>query len=66
MIIMQPLYQDISGNYGSDIALLIMSEPVKLSKFVKPICLDWNLEYVTKHLEENNLGTVNKKEKNVK
>lgn len=57
-IFLQPLYQDSLGNYGSDIAVIVLNEPVKFSKFIRPICIDWNLEYVGNHLKENNKGMV--------
>lgn len=57
-IIMQPLYQDIFGNYGSDIAIIVFEKDVKLSQFVQPVCLDWKFEHVGGHLKQDNLGVV--------
>ncbi|KAF5300807.1 hypothetical protein FQR65_LT09110 [Abscondita terminalis] len=55
--IQQPLYQDLLGNYGSDIAILILNESVIFSEFVSPVCIDWTLDNA-QHLEENSLGMV--------
>ncbi|XP_018324255.1 modular serine protease-like isoform X2 [Agrilus planipennis] len=57
-IITQPLYQDLNGNFGSDIAILILKVAIQYSDFIKPICLDWNLYDITEHLTENSIGTV--------
>lgn len=38
----QESYQDYLGNYNSDIAILILSKPVKIDAKVLPACLDWN------------------------
>lgn len=57
-IIIQPLYQDVAGNFGSDLAILILEEPAKLSEFVRPVCVDWHQKYIKAHLEQDNLGLV--------
>lgn len=57
-IIRQPLYQDIIGNFGSDIAILVTDKPVQFSAFVRPICIDWNLNDIVDHLSINSLGVV--------
>ncbi|XP_034952205.1 modular serine protease-like [Chelonus insularis] len=41
---LQQAYQDHEGNYGSDIAILILTEPVILTANIKPICLNWSPE----------------------
>jgi hypothetical protein len=55
---MQPAYQDQSGNYGSDLALLVLASPVKFSPAVQPVCIDWDLKSIDNDLSEGNLGTV--------
>lgn len=37
----QQMYRDHEGNYGSDLAILILDEPVIITTNVKPVCLDW-------------------------
>lgn len=41
----KPEYTDIDGLYFSDIALLILKEYIVFKSYVKPICLDYDLEY---------------------
>ena len=31
----------VTGNYGSDIILIILDTPATINKYVRPICLDW-------------------------
>lgn len=57
-IIVQPLYQDQAGNYGSDLAILVMQKSVVLSQFIRPICIDWELHDMSHHLQEGNEGLV--------
>ncbi|KAK4881293.1 hypothetical protein RN001_004612 [Aquatica leii] len=57
-IIYQPLYQDLLGNYGSDIAILVLNATVKFSEFVSPVCVDWTLNDASQHLSNNTLGMV--------
>lgn len=57
-IIMQALYQDISGNYGSDISVVVMDKSVVFSEFIRPICMDWDSVYVREQLSDGNLGLV--------
>ncbi|KAF5289823.1 hypothetical protein FQA39_LY14978 [Lamprigera yunnana] len=57
-IITQPLYQDLVGNYGSDIAIIVLNEPVTFSEFVRPVCIDWTLQDLKQHLSNNTLGLV--------
>uniref|UniRef100_A0A1V1FNF5 Putative serine protease 63 isoform A n=1 Tax=Reticulitermes speratus TaxID=60591 RepID=A0A1V1FNF5_9NEOP len=57
-IIMQPAYQDQSGNYGSDLAVLVLASPVEFSPAVQPVCIDWDLRAIDNDLREGNLGTV--------
>lgn len=57
-LIMQPVYQDIFGNYGSDIALIVLDGSAKFSEFVRPVCLDWKSEHIYRQLEHGSLGVV--------
>lgn len=57
-IIRQPLYQDLLGNYGSDIAILVLEESIEFTSVVRPACIDWNLEDITEHIIDNNIGFV--------
>lgn len=50
------------GNYGSDLAVMILSEPVEFNVYIRPVCIDWNLHDITDHLAQNSLGTVSIKE----
>jgi hypothetical protein len=55
---MQPAYQDQSGNYGSDLAVLVLASAVEFSPAVQPVCIDWDLKAIDNDLSEGNLGTV--------
>ncbi|GLV43632.1 Transferrin 3 [Carabus blaptoides fortunei] len=55
-VITQPLYQDRTGNYGSDLAVLVLSDPVKLSSEIHPACIDWNLRDTIYHFKNNSIG----------
>ncbi|XP_044736927.1 modular serine protease-like [Chrysoperla carnea] len=57
-IIIQPSYQDQIGNYGSDIAVIILSSPVKFDSHVRPVCIDWNLHDISAHLKEYSMGHI--------
>ncbi|XP_069688228.1 clotting factor C-like [Periplaneta americana] len=57
-IIMQPTYQDLGGNYGSDVAILVLGSPVEFSPVVQPVCIDWDLKAIDNDLTEGNLGMV--------
>ena len=37
---MQNAYQDHEGNYGSDLAILILERPALINSQVRPVCLD--------------------------
>ncbi|XP_074108381.1 modular serine protease-like [Cotesia typhae] len=39
----QQMYRDHEGNYGSDLAILILDKPVTITNNVKPVCLDWRV-----------------------
>lgn len=37
----QDSYQDQEGNYGSDLALLLLDKPAVINSAVRPACVDW-------------------------
>lgn len=55
-IVKHPLYLDKHGNYGSDIALIEISGNVPFTDFIRPICIDWELDDITSHLADQSLG----------
>nr|CAD7398146.1 unnamed protein product [Timema poppensis] len=57
-IVIQPAYQDLGGNYGSDIAVLLMASPIEFSPVVRPVCIDWELDHMSRDLEDGNFGTL--------
>lgn len=57
-IILHPLYLDKFGNYGSDIALIEINENVEFNEYILPICIDWELDDITSHLTDQNLGYI--------
>lgn len=57
-IIQHPLYLDKIGNYGSDIAVVVLKESVKLSDEIHPACIDWDLNDITTNLANNSIGTI--------
>lgn len=57
-IVTQPLYQDKNGNYGSDLSILVLNEPIHLSPSIHPACIDLNLKNINYQLQEGNLGLV--------
>nr|CAD7396743.1 unnamed protein product [Timema cristinae] len=56
-IVIQPAYQDLGGNYGSDIAVLLMASPIEFSPVVRPVCIDWELDHMSRDLADGNFGT---------
>lgn len=57
-VIIHPLYLDRYGNYGSDIALIEIDGFVRFSEYLLPICVDWNLDEITSHLNDQSIGIV--------
>ncbi|KAJ9575282.1 hypothetical protein L9F63_025765 [Diploptera punctata] len=57
-IVMLAAYQDKTGNYGSDLAVLILSSRVEFSAAVRPVCIDWELDYIDQDLSQGSVGTV--------
>lgn len=55
---MHPLYQDRYGNYGSDVALLELTDAVQLGADALPVCIDWQLDDISEHLQHASLGVV--------
>lgn len=57
-IIKHPLYLDKIGNYGSDIALIEINGTIDFNEYIRPICIDWNLDDITSHLADQSIGIV--------
>ncbi|KAF7286218.1 hypothetical protein GWI33_006906 [Rhynchophorus ferrugineus] len=57
-IFTHPLYQDILGNYGSDLSLLIVNRAFRLSNTVLPICINWSLRNILNNWNDNMKGMV--------
>lgn len=57
-VVVHPLYLDGHGNYGSDIALIEIDGSVRLSEYMLPVCVDWNLDDITSHLSDQSVGLV--------
>lgn len=57
-IFTRPEYIDVRSNYGSDIAVVFLSNPVKFTEHVRPACLDWDLSSTAFHLESGRIGRV--------
>ncbi|XP_019756897.1 chymotrypsin-like elastase family member 2B [Dendroctonus ponderosae] len=52
-IVVHPLYQDSLGNYGSDIAIILLHGELAFSSSIQPICMNWTLRNILrgKHLK---------------
>jgi secreted trypsin-like serine protease len=48
-ILQHPLYLDKIGNYGQDIALVVLSQRISLSDNVHPVCIDYKNDYSQKN-----------------
>lgn len=51
-------YNDIAGLYFSDISLLILTDFIELKSYVKPICIDYDLEYNDQTVPSHWVGRV--------
>lgn len=51
-------YNDYAGLYFSDIALLILTDFIVLKSYVKPICIDYDLEYNEQIVPSDWIGRV--------
>lgn len=51
-------YQDASGNYNGDLSVIFLKKSVEINRFVRPVCLDWNLVHIDRQLSEGTLGAV--------
>lgn len=49
-------YYGSSGNHQNDIAVVVLSEKVRFSDVVMPICMDWSTKYT---VNNGDLGKVN-------
>ncbi|XP_024941719.1 modular serine protease isoform X2 [Cephus cinctus] len=54
----QDSYQDHEGNYGSDLALLILNKPPVINSVISPACIDWiNTQDVSQRIGDIGLVT---------
>lgn len=53
---MEPDYIGIEGHYGNDIAIMVLKVNVIISKFIKPICIDWTNKF---NISNGSVGKVN-------
>ncbi|KAK6639731.1 hypothetical protein RUM43_008006 [Polyplax serrata] len=51
-------YQDASGNYNGDLSVIFLKKSVEINRFVRPVCLDWNLVHIDIQLSEGTMGAV--------
>ncbi|XP_062698696.1 modular serine protease [Aedes albopictus] len=58
-LITQPQYQDFSGYYNLDIAIIVLSDFIVFKSYVRPICLERDLRTESeKRIKPNSLGRV--------
>lgn len=57
-IIIHPTYLGAIGNYGSDIALIEIAGIVEIDEHISPICINWDSDDISTHLENESLGFV--------
>lgn len=57
-IIVHPTYLGAIGNYGSDIALIEIAQIVEIDEYVSPVCINWDSDDISTHLENESLGLV--------
>ncbi|XP_030747479.1 chymotrypsin-C-like isoform X2 [Sitophilus oryzae] len=57
-IFIHPLYQDVIGNYATDLAVLVLVDHFQLSNTVIPICLNWSLRNIVSNLTQDLEGMV--------
>lgn len=48
-------YTDQQGNYGSDIAILLLNSSLQFSELLQPICVDWEEKL---DFSDNSVGKV--------
>lgn len=53
-----PLYLDYEGHFTADIALLVLRKPVKFTRILAPICIDWELEDMSSHVKPTTIGYI--------
>ncbi|GLV43960.1 modular serine protease [Carabus blaptoides fortunei] len=51
-------YKGMLSSFGSDIAFVILEQPLQLTHVVQPVCIDWNSDYESDQLINNNKGEV--------
>ncbi|KFB42386.1 AGAP001798-PA-like protein [Anopheles sinensis] len=58
-ILHQPQYQDFSGYYNLDIAIVVLSDFISFRTYIRPICLERNLRTESeKRIKPNSFGRV--------
>lgn len=57
-IIVHPTYFGQLGNFGSDIALIEISQSVEIDETIFPVCIDWNLDDISLHIANESLGII--------
>lgn len=58
-IITKQEYNDYAGYFALDIALLILVEHFEFKSYIKPICLETNLNFNEKYVQPGAIGKVN-------
>ncbi|XP_045457168.1 modular serine protease-like [Melitaea cinxia] len=53
-----PYFQGTAANFQDDIALVVVATPFTYQVFIRPICLDFDVNFDRQQLNENNLGKV--------
>ncbi|CAH2101415.1 unnamed protein product [Euphydryas editha] len=51
-------FQGATTNYQSDISLVIIATPFTYKPFVRPVCIDFDINFNKNQLTENNLGKI--------
>lgn len=54
----EKLYNGVSANFQEDIAILILTTPIKYETYILPVCLDFNLNFESLQLQNGVLGKV--------
>lgn len=57
-VFIHPNYDDELASYESDIALIVIDEPVEFDDIISPICIDLNLDDISEHQIVQETGTI--------
>lgn len=52
------LFQGEAANFQEDIAILVLSTPVMYTTYIRPVCLNFNLQFDRLQLQHGKLGKV--------